>query len=91
MPPAQLEDLRLLGCVLRVDGDVIATAAGAAVMGHPAASVAWLVNRLAERGQTLDAGMLVFSGGLTEPVPLQVGTSVAAEIDQLGTIEVYAS
>jgi 2-oxo-3-hexenedioate decarboxylase len=90
MPPAELDDLRLLGCVLRVDGDVVATAAGAAVMGHPAASVAWLVNRLAERGQTLDAGMLVFSGGLTEPVPLQVGTSVTAEIDQLGTIEVYA-
>jgi 2-oxo-3-hexenedioate decarboxylase len=89
VPPADL-DLRLLGCVLRADGDVVATAAGAAVMGHPAASVAWLVNRLAERGQTLDAGMLVFSGGLTEPVPLQVGVSVTAEIDQLGTIEVYA-
>jgi 2-oxo-3-hexenedioate decarboxylase len=89
VPPADLEDLRLLGCVLRVGGDVVATAAGAAVMGHPAASVAWLVNRLAERGQSLDAGMLVFSGGLTEPVPLQVGTSVTAEIDQLGTIEVY--
>jgi 2-oxo-3-hexenedioate decarboxylase len=89
VPPADLEDLRLLGCVLRVNGDVVTTAAGAAVMGHPAASVAWLVNRLAERGQTLDAGMLVFSGGLTEPVPLQVGTSVTAEIDQLGTIEVY--
>jgi 2-oxo-3-hexenedioate decarboxylase len=91
VPPAELEDLRLLGCVLRVNGDVVATAAGAAVMGHPAASVAWLVNRLAERGQALEAGMLVFSGGLTEPVPLQVGTSVTAEIDQLGTIEVYAS
>jgi 2-oxo-3-hexenedioate decarboxylase len=90
VPPAGLEDLRLLGCVLRVNGDVVATAAGAAVMGHPAASVAWLVNRLAERGQTVDAGMLVFSGGLTEPVPLQVGTSVTAEIDQLGTIEVHA-
>jgi 2-oxo-3-hexenedioate decarboxylase len=90
VPPAELEDLRLLGCVLRADGAVAATAAGAAVMGHPAASVAWLVNRLAERGQTLDAGMLVFSGGLTEPVPLQVGVSVTAEIDQLGTIEVYA-
>jgi 2-oxo-3-hexenedioate decarboxylase len=89
VPPAHL-DLRLLGCVLRADGAVVATAAGAAVMGHPAASVAWLVNRLAERGQTLDAGMLVFSGGLTEPVPLQVGVSVTAEIDQLGTIEVYA-
>jgi 2-oxo-3-hexenedioate decarboxylase len=91
MPPAELDDLRLLGAVLRVNGDVVATAAGAAVMGHPAASVAWLVNRLAERGQALEPGMLVFSGGLTEPVPLQVGTSVTAEIDQLGTIEVYAS
>jgi 2-oxo-3-hexenedioate decarboxylase len=91
LSPADLDDLRLLGCVLRVDGDVAATAAGAAVMGHPAASVAWLVNRLAERGQTLDAGMLVFSGGLTEPVPLQVGVSVTVEIDQLGSIEVYAS
>jgi 2-oxo-3-hexenedioate decarboxylase len=91
VPPAELEDLRLLGCVLRVNGEVVATAAGAAVMGHPAASVAWLVNRLAERGQALEPGMLVFSGGLTEPVPLQVGTSVTAEIDQLGTIEVYAS
>jgi 2-oxo-3-hexenedioate decarboxylase len=33
--------------------------------------------------------MLVFSGGLTEPVPLKLGVSVTAEIDGLGTIEVY--
>ena len=31
----------------RAQGDVVATAAGAAVMGHPAAAVAWLVNTLA--------------------------------------------
>ena len=88
--PADLDDLRLLGCVLRVNGEVVATAAGAATMGHPAASVAWLANRLAARGQKLTAGMLVFSGGLTEPVPLQLGTSVTAELEGLGTIEVYA-
>jgi 2-oxo-3-hexenedioate decarboxylase len=87
--PADLDDLRLLGCVLRVDGNVVATAAGAATMGHPAASVAWLANRLVERGRTLDAGMLIFSGGLTEPVPLRLGMSVTAELDQLGTIEVF--
>ncbi|HEY0002036.1 MAG TPA: fumarylacetoacetate hydrolase family protein, partial [Actinoplanes sp.] len=45
VPPAELDDLRLLGCVLRVNGDVVATAAGAAAMGHPAAAVAWLANR----------------------------------------------
>jgi 2-oxo-3-hexenedioate decarboxylase len=87
--PADLDDLRLLGCVLRVNGDVVATAAGAATMGHPAASVAWLANQLVARGQTLRAGMLVFSGGLTEPVVLEVGTSVTVELEQLGTIEVW--
>jgi 2-oxo-3-hexenedioate decarboxylase len=89
VPPAELDDLRLLGCVLRVNGEVVATAAGAATMGHPAASVAWLANRLAARGQTLRAGMVVFSGGLTEPVPLQLDTAVTAELEGLGTIEVY--
>lgn len=87
--PADLADVRLLGCVLRVNGDVVATAAGAATMGHPAAAVAWLANRLATREQTLRAGMVVFSGGLTEPVPLRLGMSVTAELEGLGTIEVY--
>ena len=50
--PGELEDLGLIGCVVRVAGEVVMTAAGAAVMGHPAASVAWLANQLAaeERG-----------------------------------------
>jgi len=88
--PGELEDLRLTGCVVRGDGDVVYTAAGAAVMGHPAASVAWLANRLAERGERLPAGSLVFSGGLTAPVPLRAGHSVSAEFDGLGTVEVHA-
>ena len=90
VPPADLGDLRLLGCVLRVNGDVVTTAAGAASMGHPAAAVAWLANRLAARGQALRAGMLVFSGGLTGPVALRPGTAVTAELEGLGSIEVYA-
>jgi 2-oxo-3-hexenedioate decarboxylase len=89
VPPQELGDLRLLGCVLRVNGEVTATAAGAATMGHPAEAVAWLANRLDTRGQKLKAGWLVFSGGLTEPVALHPGTSVTAELDGLGTIEVY--
>jgi 2-oxo-3-hexenedioate decarboxylase len=90
VPPEDLVDLSLIGCVLRVGGDVVATAAGAATMGHPAAAVAWLANRLEPRGQRLTAGMLVFSGGLTEPVPLQAGVSVTAELDGLGSIDVVA-
>jgi 2-oxo-3-hexenedioate decarboxylase len=89
VPPRDLEDLRLLGCVLRADGGVVATAAGAAVMGHPAASVAWLANQLAERGEVLKAGWTVFSGGLTAPIPLSARCCVSAEFDGLGTIEVF--
>lgn len=88
--PEELE-LHLLGCIVRVDGEVTMTAAGAAVMGHPAASVAWLANQLAEEGETLEAGQLVFSGGVTAPVPVVPGGSVTFEFDGLGAIEVYGT
>lgn len=87
--PAELADLRLVGCVLRTGGEVAATAAGAATMGHPAAAVAWLANRLSSRGQHLSAGSVVLSGGLTAPVPLEPGTAITAEFDGLGSVEVY--
>jgi 2-oxo-3-hexenedioate decarboxylase len=87
----ELEDLRLLGCVVRVDGDVVMTAAGAAVMGHPAASVAWLADQLAKDGEVLRAGQLIFSGGVTAPVPVVAGRSVTFEFDGLGAIEVYGA
>ena len=90
--PAELPDLRLLGAVVRVDGAVAMTAAGASVMGHPAASVAYLANELAARGEEgLEAGQLVFSGGLTAPVPVVAGGSVTFEFDQLGAIEVFGA
>jgi 2-oxo-3-hexenedioate decarboxylase len=88
--PDDLVDLRLIGCVVRVDGDVAMTAAGAAVMGHPAASVAWLVNQLPD-GEKLRAGQLVFSGGVTAPVPVVPGGSVTFEFDGLGAIEVHGA
>jgi 2-oxo-3-hexenedioate decarboxylase len=88
--PSELPDLSLLGAVVRVDGEVAMTAAGAAVMGHPAASVAYLANELAAKGEEgLKAGQLVFSGGVTAPVPVVAGGSVTFECDQLGAIEVF--
>src|SRR4029077_1734747 len=38
LAPSAIDDLRLLGCVVRLNGGVAATAAGAAAMGHPAAA-----------------------------------------------------
>ena len=54
VPPGDLEDLRLLG-VYSVRTETSRLQRPAAVMGHPAASVAWLANQLAERGEVLKA------------------------------------
>jgi len=86
---AELGDLRLIGCVFRSQGGVVGTAAGAAAMGHPAAAVAWLVNTLAARGEHLDAGSIVLTGGLTAPAPVREGVALTAEFDQLGSAEIY--
>lgn len=80
-------DLRLTGVVLEKNGDLIATAAGAAVLGHPAAAVAWLVRALAPLGRGLVAGQVVLSGALTEAVPVRPGDVIVARFDRLGTIE----
>jgi 2-oxo-3-hexenedioate decarboxylase len=87
--PRDVVDLKLMGCVLRHDGRVVATAAGSAVLGHPAESVAWLVNQLAARGRALEQGAIVLSGALTDAVPLAPGQSVVAEFDGLGAVEIH--
>jgi 2-keto-4-pentenoate hydratase len=81
-------DLRLTGCVLEKNGALVHTAAGASVMGHPAAAVAWLVRRLALRGQGLLAGHVVMAGGMTEAVAVAPGDTVVARFDRLGTVEI---
>jgi 2-keto-4-pentenoate hydratase len=87
-PPVRAEDLDLatLGCVLERNGEVAGTAAGAAVMGHPAAAVAWLANELGRAGEAVRAGWVVLSGGLTAPAPLGVGDHVTATFAHLGPV-----
>ena len=81
-------DLRLVGVVLEVNGQVVATAAGAAVLGHPASAIAWLVRALARRGEGLEAGMTVLSGACTAAFAVSPGDTVVARVDRLGTVEV---
>ncbi len=80
-------DLRLVGVVLEHNGEVVATASGAASLGHPAAAVAWMVRELAASGEGITAGQLVLTGGLTAAMPLQPGDTLVATIDRLGSVE----
>lgn len=83
--PAKGLDLRTLGVVLEKNGDVLATGAGAAVLGHPAASLAALVNLLGEQGESLPAGSLVMTGGVTEAFAVEAGDNVRVTVQNVGT------
>jgi 2-keto-4-pentenoate hydratase len=84
--PVEGLDLRLLGLVLEKDGEVFATGAGAAVLGHPAAAVAWLANAVARYGLSLEPGMVVLSGSFTQAVAVSPGSVIRASFDRLGTV-----
>jgi 2-keto-4-pentenoate hydratase len=81
-------DLRLVGMAQWRGGDLVATGAGARVLGHPAASVAWLANALAVAGRQLDAGTFVLTGSLAPAVPARSGDTFTVEFDRLGSVSV---
>jgi 2-keto-4-pentenoate hydratase len=85
---ADAVDLRLVGLVFARSATIVATGAGAQVLGDPAASVAWLANALAARGQELAAGDVVISGAVAGAHPVAAGDTYTAEFDRLGTVEV---
>lgn len=79
-------DLRTLGVVLEINGEVRTMAAGAAVLGHPLAAVAMLANHLGARGQEIPAGTFVMTGGVTEALAVQPGDAVSVRFQDLGTV-----
>ncbi|MGW4060145.1 2-keto-4-pentenoate hydratase [Amycolatopsis sp. NPDC004747] len=85
VPPAAL-DLSLEAALLEVDGQIVDTATGAAVQGHPAEALALAANALAARGLALEPGWLVLTGGMTDAVPLRRGSRVAAHFSHLGSL-----
>jgi 2-oxo-3-hexenedioate decarboxylase len=80
--PLPAVDLRLLGVVLEHNGEVVATAAGAASEGHPAAAVAALA-----KDTPLKAGDIVVTGPLATTTQTHDGDVLVASIGRVGTVE----
>ena len=79
-------DLRTLGVVIEINGEIVAMGASAAVLGHPAEAIAMVVNILAEMGEVLPAGSFVMSGAITEAIAVKPGDSVIARFQELGSV-----
>ena len=83
--PASL-DLRNMGMVLEKNGQIMELGAGAAVLGHPATSIATLANMLAERDQEIPAGSVILAGAVTAAIPVEAGDSIVMRAQGLGSV-----
>ncbi|MEH6906166.1 2-keto-4-pentenoate hydratase [Neobacillus drentensis] len=81
-------DLSLVGMVFKQNGKIVATSAGASVMGHPARAVAWMVNKLALTGQYVKPGEVILSGALTGAVAMKENDVFSCHFDHLGSLDV---
>ncbi len=77
-----------VGVVMKKNGEVMQTGAGAAVLGHPVRSIVELFQMLNRTGGSIEPGMVVLTGGITEAIHVYEGDRVSVEFDQLGEINI---
>lgn len=87
LEPTRL-DLSLEACIAELDGAVVDSATGAAVLGHPAEALALAANILAERGHRIEAGWVVLTGGMTDAIAVPLGQGLIYSFTNLGSIAV---
>ena len=81
-------DLTLEEVLVEVDGEVVDSATGAAVQGHPGEALALAANDLARRGHAIEAGWIVLTGGMTDAVFAPPGSSIALHFTHLGSVRI---
>jgi 2-oxo-hept-3-ene-1,7-dioate hydratase len=79
-------DIRWVGATLSKNGIIEESGVSAAIMGHPAAGIAWLVNKLHAVGGKLEKGQIVLAGSFTRPVDIASGDVIHADYGPLGAI-----
>jgi 2-oxo-hept-3-ene-1,7-dioate hydratase len=84
-------DVRRVAATLSKNGIIEESGVSAAIMGHPAAGLAWLVNKLAALGDGLKKGDIVLAGSFTRPVDVTSGDVIHADYGELGSISVSLS
>ena len=85
---ADIPDLRDVSVELDIDGTVVKSGVGNAILGDPWEALAWLANHLSGRNIGLRAGELVMSGTCTGIEPLAPGSVATSRYNGLGEVTV---
>jgi 2-oxo-hept-3-ene-1,7-dioate hydratase len=81
-------DLRWVAALLLRNGIIEESGVAAAVLNHPGNGVAWLANRLAPHGVSLERGEVILAGSFTKPVFAEPGDTFVADYGPMGTVSV---
>jgi 2-keto-4-pentenoate hydratase len=81
-------DLGSAGVSVEVNGEVVTTGSGAAVLGHPLTVVAWLADELPRFDRQLCAGDVVTTGVTTGVFEAVAGDDIMATFDGIGSVSV---
>jgi 2-keto-4-pentenoate hydratase len=81
-------DLAAAEVILTCNGEPVGSGTGAAVLGHPAAAVAWLANKLAESGINLRKDQIILPGAMCVAVPIVPLKTYQAVFSRLGQVSV---
>ena len=84
-------DMRWAAAVLYKNGVIEESGVAAAVLNHPANGVAWLANKLAPHGVSLEPGQVILSGSFTAPVFVAAGDTIHTDYGPLGAVTMHFS
>ncbi|UGY94314.1 2-keto-4-pentenoate hydratase [Streptomyces gobiensis] len=84
-------DLRLCGCVLYRNGEVVATGAGGVVLGSPINALVWAANASRSQDVALEAGHVVLASAITKAIPAETGDTVTTTLAGVGSVTTFLS
>jgi 2-keto-4-pentenoate hydratase len=79
-------DLKSIEAVLIRNGEKVAEGRSDAVLGNPVTAVAWLADKVASFGVTLEAGHVILPGSVHRAIDVRPGDDFVAEFQDFGSV-----
>jgi 2-keto-4-pentenoate hydratase len=90
--PAPLpDDLTAIEARVSINGRIVATGTGDAVLGNPLNSIVWLAGKLGAYGRGLKAGEIVMTGSFTRQFPITPRDRIETVFSRLGAVRTAMS
>jgi 2-keto-4-pentenoate hydratase len=84
-------DLTMIEARVSINGQLVATGTGDAVLGNPLNSIVWLAAKLGAYGRGLKAGEIVMTGSFTRQFPIAPGDTIETVFSGLGPVRTAMS